>query len=257
VVEALDRLLSMEEPEASQVAQAALERDGVGVRTGVSAKRVSFDGTAFTLSLDDESTVVGAKLLVATGRRVSLNGLGLETVGLDPKARAISVDDRMRAGDGIWAVGDVTGHGAFTHVAMYQAGIAVRDILGQPGPPADYRALPRVTFTDPEIGAVGFTEAQARERYGRVAVGVAQVPSSARGWIHKAGNEGFIKLVVDADRDVLVGATSAGPIGGEVLSALAVAVHASVPVSTLRHMIYAYPTFHRGIDDALRAVPVT
>jgi pyruvate/2-oxoglutarate dehydrogenase complex dihydrolipoamide dehydrogenase (E3) component len=257
VVEALDRLLSMEEPEASQVAQVALERDGVGVRTGVSAKRVSFDGTAFTLSLDDESTVVGAKLLVATGRRVSLDGLGLETVGLDPKARAISVDDRMRAGDGIWAVGDVTGHGAFTHVAMYQAGIAVRDILGQPGPPADYRALPRVTFTDPEIGAVGFTEAQARERYGRVAVGVAQVPSSARGWIHKAGNEGFIKLVVDADRDVLVGATSAGPIGGEVLSALAVAVHASVPVSTLRHMIYAYPTFHRGIDDALRAVPVT
>ena len=83
------------------------------------------------------------------------------------------------------------------------------------------------------------------------------MPSSARGWIHKAGNEGFIKLVLDADRDVLVGATSAGPIGGEVLSALAVAVHASVPVSTLRHMIYAYPTFHRGIDDALRAVPVT
>jgi len=138
---------------------------------------------------------------------------------------------------------------------MYQAAIAVRDILGQPGPPADYRALPRVTFTDPEIGAVGLTERQAREQGVRVATGTAAVPSSARGWIHKAGNEGFIKLVVDADRGVLVGATSAGPAGGEVLSALAVAVHAAVPVEKLRNMIYAYPTFHRGIEDALRALP--
>ncbi len=125
------------------------------------------------------------------------------------------------------------------------------------GPPADYRALPRVTFTDPEIGAVGLTEAQAREAGLRVDVGVAQIPSSARGWIHKAGNEGFVKLVADADRGVLVGATSAGPAGGEVLSALVVAVHAQVPVTTLRHMIYASPTFHRAIEDALRDLPTT
>jgi pyruvate/2-oxoglutarate dehydrogenase complex dihydrolipoamide dehydrogenase (E3) component len=137
-------------------------------------------------------------------------------------------------------------------MAMYQAGIAVRDILGQDGPPADYRAVPRVTFTDPEVGSVGLTEAQAREAGLRVAVGLAQVPSSARGWIHKAGNQGIIKLVADTERGVLVGATSAGPTGGEVLSALAVAVHAQVPIDTLRHMIYAYPTFHRGIEDALR-----
>jgi pyruvate/2-oxoglutarate dehydrogenase complex dihydrolipoamide dehydrogenase (E3) component len=128
----------------------------------------------------------------------------------------------------------------------------VRDILGQPGPPADYRALPRVTFTDPEIGAVGLTEAQARVRGLNVQVGTAQIPSSARGWLHKAGNDGFIKLVADLDRGVLVGATSAGPTGGEVLAALAVAVHGQVPVEQLRHMIYAYPTFHRAIEDALR-----
>jgi pyruvate/2-oxoglutarate dehydrogenase complex dihydrolipoamide dehydrogenase (E3) component len=255
VVEALDRLLAQEEPESSDLARGTLERDGVQVRTGVSARSVRHDSTSFTLTIDDGSTLTAEKLLVATGRTVALNGLGLDTVGLDSAARAIAVDDRMRAADGVWAVGDVTGHGAFTHVAMYQAGIAIRDILGHDGPPADYRALPRVTFTDPEIGAVGLTEAQARERYGRVVVGVAQVPSSARGWIHKAGNEGFLKLVVDADRGVLVGATSAGPAGGEVLSALAVSVHASVPVETLRHMIYAYPTFHRGISDALRALP--
>jgi pyruvate/2-oxoglutarate dehydrogenase complex dihydrolipoamide dehydrogenase (E3) component len=156
----------------------------------------------------------------------------------------------MRAGDGLWAVGDVTGRGAFTHMAMYQADIAVRDILGQGGPAADYRALPRVTFTDPEIGAVGLTEAQAREQGIAVRTACTDLTASARGWIHKAGNEGFIKLV--ADGEVLVGATSAGPVGGEVLGALAVAVHGRVPVDTLRSMMYAYPTFHRAIEAALK-----
>jgi pyruvate/2-oxoglutarate dehydrogenase complex dihydrolipoamide dehydrogenase (E3) component len=252
VVEALDRLLALEEPESSDLARDALTRDGVTVHVGVKAAEVRHDAGGFTVSLSDGRTVSAEKLLVATGRKVDLSRLGVGRVGLDPAARSITVDERMRATDGVWAVGDVTGHGAFTHMAMYQAGIAVRDILGQDGPPADYRATPRVTFTDPEIGAVGLTEAQARAAGTRVRVGTGQVPSSSRGWIHKVGNEGFIKLVEDADRGVLVGATSAGPVGGEVLSALAVAVHAQVPVETLRHMIYAYPTFHRGIEDALR-----
>jgi pyruvate/2-oxoglutarate dehydrogenase complex dihydrolipoamide dehydrogenase (E3) component len=252
VVEALDRLLAIEEPESSELAVRALAGDGVDVRTGVRVARVAHDGKAFTLTTQDGTELTADRLLVATGRRVDLRGLGVATVGLDPDGKAIEVDDRMRAGERLWAVGDVTGRGAFTHVAMYQAGIAVRDILGQDGPPADYRALPRVTFIDPEIGAVGLTEAQARERGLTVRTGTAQVPSTARGWIHKAGNPGFIKLVADADRGLLVGATSAGPVGGEVLSGLAVAVHGEVPVDRLRHMIYAYPTFHRGIEDALR-----
>jgi pyruvate/2-oxoglutarate dehydrogenase complex dihydrolipoamide dehydrogenase (E3) component len=154
--------------------------------------------------------------------------------------------------DGVWAVGDVTGKGAFTHVAMYQPGIAVRDILGEPGPPADYRAVPRVTFTDPEVGSVGLTEQTGRDAGLRVRVGTTQLPNSARGWIHNAGNHGFIKLVEDADRGVLVGATSVGPVGGEVMSALAVAIHGEVPTDRLRHMMYAYSTFHRAIEDALR-----
>jgi pyruvate/2-oxoglutarate dehydrogenase complex dihydrolipoamide dehydrogenase (E3) component len=110
-----------------------------------------------------------------------------------------------------------------------------------------------VTFTDPEIGSVGMNEAQAIEKLGsdRVAIGISQIPSSARGWIHKAGNRGFIKLVADAERGVLVGATSAGPTGGEVLSMLTLAVHAAVPVQRLKEMIYAYPTFHRAVQDAL------
>jgi pyruvate/2-oxoglutarate dehydrogenase complex dihydrolipoamide dehydrogenase (E3) component len=254
IIEALPRLLSMEEPESSALAEQALGADGITVVTGAAAQRVDHDGDRVTVTLAGGATHVARRLLVATGRRADLGKLGVDSVGLDPSARAIAVDERMRAGERLWAVGDVTGRGAFTHVAMYQAGIAVRDILGRPGPPAEYRALPRVTFTDPEIGAVGRTEEQARADGVRVQVGVAQVPWSARGWIHKAGNDGFIKLVADADRGVLVGATSAGPVGGEVLGTLAVAVYGEVPVERLRHMIYAYPTFHRGIEDALRAL---
>ncbi len=134
---------------------------------------------------------------------------------------------------------------------MYQARIAARDILSQDGPAAGYRAVPRVTFTDPEIGSVGLTEGQARDQGLAVRTGITQLPSSARGWIHKAGNDGFIKLIQDARRGVLVGATSAGPAGGEVLGALVVAVHGQVPVADLRSMIYAYPTFHRAIEAAL------
>jgi pyruvate/2-oxoglutarate dehydrogenase complex dihydrolipoamide dehydrogenase (E3) component len=116
---------------------------------------------------------------------------------------------------------------------------------------ADYRALPRVTFTDPEIGAVGLTEQAARAEGRRIVTSSYPIPSSTRGWIHRVGNEGFIKLVADVDEGVLVGATSAGPVGGEVLSILVLAVHAAVPISTLISMIYAYPTFHRAIEPAL------
>lgn len=252
VIEGADRLLSPEEPESSQLVQEVFEREGIRLQIGQPATRVRHDGERFTVGLADDTELTGERLLVAVGRRSVLDQLGLDTVGLDPKARAIEVDGHMRAGDGIWAVGDVTGHGAFTHMATYQADIAVADILGQDGPPADYRATPHVTFTDPEIGSVGMTEAQARDAGITVQTGMAPVPVTTRGWIHKAGNDGFIKLVADADRGVLVGATSAGPWGGEVLSGLAVAIHGEVPVDRLRHMIYAYPTFHRGIGEAVK-----
>ncbi len=251
VVEAQDRLLPMEEPEASEIAERAVVADGLDVRTGRQAESVAHDGSRFTVALSGGAQVSAERLMVSVGRRADLDALGVESVGIDSSAKAIPVDERLRAGPGLWAVGDITGHGAFTHVATYQADIVVRDILGHDGPPADYRALSRVTYTDPEIGAVGLTEAQARDAGISVRVGTAQVPSTARGWIHKAGNDGVIKLIADADRGVLIGATSAGPTGGEALGALSVAVHGAVPVDALRHMIYAYPTIHRGIQDAL------
>jgi len=252
VVEALDRLLALEEPESSALVAKVFTAEGIGVRTGVKATRVEHDGQQFSLTVDSGQPLVGQKLLVATGRRANLGDLGLASVSLDEQARFLPVDEWLRAGDRLWGVGDVTGHGAFTHVAMYEADIVVRDILRQGGPAADYRALPRVTFTDPEVGAVGLTEAQAREKGIAVRTAYTDLTASTRGWIHKAGNEGFIKLVADTDRSVLVGATSAGPVGGEVLGALAVAVHGQVPIARLASMIYAYPTFHRAIQAAVK-----
>jgi pyruvate/2-oxoglutarate dehydrogenase complex dihydrolipoamide dehydrogenase (E3) component len=250
-LETAPRLLPAEEPEASQLVADALEAEGMVVHTGVSIGAVAYADDRFSVGVDGLGDVLADALLVATGRRPDLAALGVGAVGLDESARAIAVDEHMRAAEGVWAIGDVTGVGAFTHVSMYQSAIAVADILGREHPGADYRALPRVTFTDPEVGSVGLTEVDARRELRSVRVGRSDVARSARGWIHKAGNAGLIKLVADADAGVLVGATSAGPVGGEVLSMLTLAVHARVPVATLAQMIYAYPTFHRAIEDAL------
>jgi pyruvate/2-oxoglutarate dehydrogenase complex dihydrolipoamide dehydrogenase (E3) component len=254
VLEAGPGLVGPEEPEAAVLLTDVLESEGVDVRVGVSLQSVRHDGRLFTIASAEGRDVVAERLLVATGRHVDLAALAVASVGLDETARALDVDDHLHVtgADGLWAVGDVTGKGAFTHVSMYQADIVVRDILGLDVTPGDYRAVPRVTFTDPEIGSVGLTEREARDRGLEVRIGMSQLPSSARGWIHKAGNEGFIKLVEDSSGGILVGATSIGPMGGEVLGLLTLAVHARVPVSELRSMMYAYPTFHRAIETAVR-----
>lgn len=252
IVEELDRLLPTEEPEASALVTDVLSSEGLTIRTGTRVERASHDGGRFTLSLASGDEVTGDELLVATGRRADLPATGIASIGIDDTQRWLPVDDRLRVAPGVWAVGDPTGAGAFTHVAVYQAGIAAADILGEDPAPADYRALPRVTFTDPEVGSVGLSESAAAEKGLEVRVGVSQIPDSARGWIHKAGNAGLVKLVEDAGRGILVGATSAGPVGGEVLAMLTLAVHAQLPTETLRRMIYAYPTFHRAVEDALR-----
>ena len=248
VLEVADRILAPEEPEASRLVADVFASEGIQVLTGAKIESVTHEDGRFRVTVDGQD-LDSEKLLVAAGRRPSFGDLGLDTVGLDPAARAIDVDEHMRAGDGLWALGDVVGKGAFTHVSMYQSAILVRDILGQDGHTADYRAVPRVTFTDPEVGSVGMTEQQARTAGLSVRVGLTDLASSTRGWI--AQGQGLIKVVEDADRGVLVGATAVGPSGGEILSMLTTAVHAEVPTDTLRSMIYAYPTFHRAVEDAL------
>jgi pyruvate/2-oxoglutarate dehydrogenase complex dihydrolipoamide dehydrogenase (E3) component len=252
LVEAADRLLSQEEPEAGDIMRDVFARDGIDVITGASATSVSHDGESFTVIVEGR-TLTAERLLVATGRDTRLDDIGaVDALGIDPEATSLPVDDHLRVAEGVWAVGDVTGRGAFTHVALHQAKIVLADILGDQLTRSADAAVPRVTFTDPEVGSVGLTAAAAADADIDVMVGRTSVSSTARGWMHGPGNDGFIQLVADRERNVLVGATAMGPSGGEVLGMLALAVHAEIPLDQLRTMMYAYPTFHRGVEDALR-----
>lgn len=255
VVEASPRLLAMEEPEASEVLTTVLKREGIGLQVGAAVESVERTGGQVVLGLKGGPRLAAEQLLVATGRQADLRAIGVDAIGIDPSQRFAPVDDHLRTAERVWAIGDVTGKGNFTHVALYQSDIAVNDILGIPVEGADYRALPRVTFTDPEVGGIGLTEESARKQGIRVETGIQQNAVNARGWIHGSGNDGFIKLVVDADRGVLVGATCVGPRGGDMQSMLELAVREAIPVDRMRHLIYAYPTFYRGIGEAARAVP--
>ena len=251
VIEGMAHVLSMEEPEASAVLEDVLRRDGIDVYTGVHAKSVDWSGDSPTVTLDSGATVRGERLLVATGRRTNLNDIGLETIGLNPSARFLEPDDYMKVAERTWAVGDVTASGGFTHMAIYHADIVENEILGHRGPPAEYRAKPRVTFTDPEVGAAGLTEAQARAKGINVRTGMQRASVTSRGWIHGPGNDGLIKVVEDVDHGVLVGATAMGPRGGDILGIFELAIRNQIPTDDLRHLIYAYPTFYRGVGEAV------
>jgi len=252
IVEAGDRLLPGEEPEASAAVQTAFLAEGIAVHTGAAAQRVSSRDGQIVVTLDGGTELASERLLIATGRTVDLSNLGLEAAGLDGSSRFIQVNERMRASDGIWAMGDVTGKAMFTHMALYHSSIIVAGILGQDHPPARYNAVPRVTLTDPEVGAVGMTEADALAAELNVVVIVKQLQATLRGWLNSAG-PGIIKVIVDRQSGVLVGATATGPHGGEMLGLLSLAVHARIPLAELRSMIYAFPTFHGGIGEALGA----
>jgi pyruvate/2-oxoglutarate dehydrogenase complex dihydrolipoamide dehydrogenase (E3) component len=248
VLEVGPRILAVEEPESSELIAGVFGAEGIGVHSDVSIDAVAHDGQVFHVTCGDV-TYEAERLLVAAGRRSRLDDIGLDTVGVEP-GRYLTVDAAMQVTDGLWAIGDIVGRGAFTHVSMYQSERVAKVILGEEL--GDYdTSLPRVTFTDPEIGGVGMTEHQAREKGISVRIGSTDLSASSRGFVHGPGNTGLIKLVIDDDRDVIVGANCVGPDGGETLSALAFAVRAEIPVATLKNTIYAYPTFWRAIESAL------
>jgi pyruvate/2-oxoglutarate dehydrogenase complex dihydrolipoamide dehydrogenase (E3) component len=253
IVEGQDRLLPGEEPEASLAIASALEAEGITVRVGSLVQSLGRHGPQAVATLGDGTEVRSEHVLVAAGRRATVPEVSSDVDGIDTSAGVVAVDDRLRATEGVWAMGDVTGKGMLTHVALYQASIVVADILGQDPPPADYRAMPRATFTDPEVGSVGLTEAAAREESRNVTVVVKQLPATFRGWLHRTGNQGLLKLVVDTDLGVLVGATAVGPRGGEMLGLFTTAIRSNVPVRELVDMIYPFPTFVSGIGEALGA----
>lgn len=251
IIEGAERLLPRNEPEAGDTLAEVFRAEGIDVHLGQFASSVSYDND-FAVTLADGTVVEAEQLLVATGRRTFLKELGVGAIGIDDSAMFLDSDDNMQVQEGLWTVGDIAGEGMFTHLGTRQADVAVASILGKEAEPLNLGALSAVTFTDPEVGAVGMTEAEAGDAGLNVLTAFKLVGHTARGWLHQTGNEGFIKLIADADRNVLLGATSVGPHGGEVLGLLSLAVHAEISIDTLRSMIYAYPTFHKGIEDALK-----
>jgi pyruvate/2-oxoglutarate dehydrogenase complex dihydrolipoamide dehydrogenase (E3) component len=253
LIEGAPHLLMPEEPEAGAVVAEVLAREGLTVCQGVGVQSVARGGDGVVVTLADGSTATGEKLLVAAGRRPNLSDIGLETVGLDPQTRHLEVDEHMQVDglEGVFAIGDVTGKAPFTHVAVWQARVLAAHVLGQDEPYGGYQGVAWATFTEPEVGRVGLTEQQARDKGLTVRVGRQEFASNSRGWIHGPGNDGFVKLVEDADRGVLVGATVVGPYGGELLGMLTLAVHAEVSVATMATMHYAFPTLHRAVLEAI------
>ena len=251
VVEGAPRLVSAEEPEAGELLRRHLEADGVRVLTGVRAHAVERDGDGVRLLLEGREPVTAARLLVATGRRPNLDGFDLDAAGVRAAPRGWIEVDRasLLAAEGIWAGGDVNGIGGFTHLAHYHGTLIGRTLRGR-GRPANHDAVPRVTFTDPEIGSVGLTEARARECGTDVRVVAVDAADSARGSIH--GFEGgLVKAVGDAARGVLVGATIVSPRAGEMVAELTLAIRAGVPLPVLADTIHGFPTFSRVLQGVL------
>lgn len=252
VVQRSDRLLTREEPAVGDLARQHLAAAGVAVRTGVTPRRAVPAG----LELDDGSTVDAEVVAFGTGRRPRTEGLGLDAAGavLDERG-AIRVDDRCRAADGLWAVGDVTGVMPFTHVAKYQGRIAADAVLGRPRR-AEYHGVPRVVFGDPEIAAVGLTRHQAGERGIRTVHAEVDVPArTARPWTYETEPRGRLGLLADADADVLVGAWAVAPLAGEWIHQAALAVRARIPIEVLLDQVAQFPTFTEAYLVALEALP--
>jgi pyruvate/2-oxoglutarate dehydrogenase complex dihydrolipoamide dehydrogenase (E3) component len=259
VVEGLPGLLPREEPFAGEQLLAAFTREGIGVRLGTPLASIRRDGTDGPLHarLADGEEVVADEVLVATGRRPRTADLGLDTIGLSP-GRPVAVDDRLRAlgvpGNWLYAIGDCTGLAPFTHMGKYHARIAADVITGRDARDrASQDAVPRVTFTDPQVAAVGLTAAEASERglpVRVVDVDTAEVPGS---YVLGEDREGTTRLVIDEQHGILVGVTITGNGVQELLHAATVAVAARVPLDDLWHAVPAFPTVSEVWLHALEA----
>jgi dihydrolipoamide dehydrogenase len=247
LVEGADRLLPREEPFAGeQVAAALRDRHGVGVRTGVLAQRVGQRGRDVAVELDDGDTIEAAEILVAVGRKPRTAGIGLESVGVVAgKGGFLEADDRLRVGGHEWlyAVGDVTGRALFTHMGKYQAWVAAENALGREVEAiAEETGSPRVTFTDPQVAAVGKTLDQAREA--GIEATAVDVPTDGTAGASFQGKDtgGTSRIVVDKTRGLIVGATFVGFETADFLHAATVAIVGEVPLQQLRHAVAAYPS---------------
>ncbi len=246
LVEAAEHVLAREPAPLGEALATALRRDGIEFVLGTPATRAHRDGEDFVLELEDGGELRGDRLLVATGRRPRVEGIGLETVGVTADARGIPVDARMRAGERLWAVGDVTGIWPLTHVGEYQGEVVTSNILGEPRE-ARYEAVPRVTYTDPQAAAVGATEA----RFSATAR-LTEIPKTATYTHAYADSNGFMTLLSDGAR--LTGAYALGPDAGEWMQQATLAIRARVPLDVLRDTIQPFPSFSEIHAAALKAL---
>jgi pyruvate/2-oxoglutarate dehydrogenase complex dihydrolipoamide dehydrogenase (E3) component len=247
IVDIADRLLPRDDPEAGELLRAVFEEEGIEVHVGVELARVE---PGFAVILGDGRHLEAQRLLVATGRRPNVDGLGLEQLGLTISRRGIEVDERLRAAEGVWAIGDVNGIAPFTHVGKYQARVAAADCAGMDAR-ADHRAVPAVTFTDPQVASVGRTSGD-----GLVSSRWAVESTARASTYERPKRKGFLKLFADPERRVLAGACAVGPEAGEWLGQLTLAVRAGISVDLLRETIQPYPTFSEAIFFAARDLPL-
>jgi pyruvate/2-oxoglutarate dehydrogenase complex dihydrolipoamide dehydrogenase (E3) component len=223
-----------------------LRRDGVEVVLGPHTVAARQDGDDYVLTLDDGRELRGDKVLVATGRRPRVHDIGLETVGVKVEERGIPVDGRLRAAENLWVVGDATGLWLLTHVGKYQGEVVADNILGTPRE-ADYTAVPRVVYTDPQAAAVGATEAPFS-----ATVPIAEVAKTATYTRAYADSTGFLTLL--SDGRVLTGAYAVGPEAGEWLQQATLAIRARIPLDVLRDTIQPFPTFSEIFVGALKGL---
>jgi pyruvate/2-oxoglutarate dehydrogenase complex dihydrolipoamide dehydrogenase (E3) component len=246
LVEGAERVLSREPAPLGEALGEALRRDGIELVLGVHATAASRDGEDFVLRLEDGRELRGDRLLVATGRRPRVEGIGLETVGIDAGPHGVPVDSHMRAGERLWAVGDITGIWLLTHVGEYQGEVVASNILGE-SREAHYEAVPRVTYTDPQAAAVGATEGRFS-----ATTALSEVARTATYTHAYAESNGFMTLVSDGER--LTGAYALGPEAGEWLQQATLAIRARVPLEVLRDTIQPFPSFSEIHAAALKAL---
>jgi pyruvate/2-oxoglutarate dehydrogenase complex dihydrolipoamide dehydrogenase (E3) component len=246
VVEGAPHLLAHEPARLGEALAEVLRREGIELFLGATASAARLEGDEYVLELDDGSKLRGDRLLVATGRRPRVENLGLDTVGVQADGGGVPVDSRLQAGERLWAVGDITGIWQLTHVGKYQGEVVASNILGEPRE-ANYDAVPRVVFTDPQAAAVGATEA----RFSGTAR-LSEIPKTETYTRAYAESNGFLTLLADQER--LTGAYALGPEAGEWLQQATLAIRARVPIEVLRDTIQPFPTFSEIYVEALKAL---
>lgn len=244
IVEGVDHLLGRENPSAAKYLQKAFEERGIDLHLGRKASKVEATETGRRVTLDNGLALEAEIVLVATGRHARTEGYGLENLDLNVTKQGLQVDEHCRAGENVWAVGDVTGVAMYTHIAEYQSRVAVADILGKPRA-ANYTDIPNVTFTDPEIASVGITDPSHAPEGMDIVSAHVDLQQGARPVTYGKGYEGGMCLLANRKDKVLVGAWAAGPLAGEWIQWASLAIRGRVPLDVLDDCLFAFPTFTR------------